>query len=84
MSKTVATSVLLVSVNHISEDEEEQLLDSHGVNSLDKVALDMEGQLETILARRVFGDADEMPILDVSTEVYEDWSEDDAAKQINQ
>lgn len=71
--KTVATTVIVTSVNHISEDEVEQLLDSHGVDSLDMVANDMQSQVETIVARRLFGDADSIPILDVSTEVYDEW-----------
>ena len=80
--KTVTTTVIVASVNHVSEDEVEQLLDKHGVESLEMVTNDMQQQVEAIVARRLFGDADEIPILDVRTEVYDDWDEADASAQI--
>lgn len=80
--KNVTTTVIVASVNHVSEDEVEQLLDKHGVESLEMVTNDMQQQVEAIVARRLFGDADEIPLLDVRTEVYDDWDEADASAQI--
>lgn len=80
--KTVATSVIVVSVNEVSDEEIENLKNSHGVESLDMVAQDMEDQLERIVVSRVFGDADSIPIVDVSTEVYENWDDDQANAMI--
>lgn len=73
MSKTVTTTVIVGSVNHISDEEEEELLDSHSTDDLSEVAASMEESVEAIMARQ-FSDADDLPILDVSTDVYDDWS----------
>lgn len=78
MTKTVTTNVTIVSVNHIDEDEAERLATQAGYEDIGKYAQSLEESVEAIVATQLFGDADDIPILDVSTDVYDDWDEDDA------
>jgi hypothetical protein len=78
MSQTVATTVVLTSVNHVSEEDADDVMESYDADSLQEVADEMGEQVEALLAKRVFGDADDIPILDVDADVYEDWDEDKA------
>jgi hypothetical protein len=71
MSSQVVTQVTLVAKNEISDDGREQVLDDHDAESLEEVADKMEESVEALLATRVFGDADEVPTLDVNTKVEE-------------
>lgn len=83
MTRTVATTVILTSVNHVSDEDAEEVMREHDADSLEEVATGMEEQVEALLAKRVFGDADDIPILDVSTDVYEDW-DDSHAEQLEE
>jgi len=69
MSK-VTTNVTLVAVNNVSDEEEEQLLQENpDCDTLEEVAQSMEADVRAIVRHKVFGDADELPILDVNIEV---------------
>jgi hypothetical protein len=71
MAKTVITNVIVVSANEISDDEIEETLERHDADSLEEVTKIMEGSVEKHIAGRVFGTADNIPIIDVQTEVYD-------------
>lgn len=72
--KTVATTITLTSVNHVSEEEQDELFEKYPeADDLSDVADQLGESVKALLAKRVFGDADEIPILDVNTDVYEDW-----------
>jgi hypothetical protein len=77
MSETIATQVTLVSTNEVSDEDAERVMEKYDADSLEEVAQEMEETVESHLAHRAFGGADNIPILDVDTTVYEDWSEDD-------
>lgn len=81
MSQTVVTNVVLVSANEVSDEDAEQLMEAHGADSLSEVAESMEESVEAIMAKQ-FREADEI-ILNVSTDVDEEWSEEDAEKRVN-
>lgn len=83
MSKTVATNVILVSTNEVSDEDAEELMEAHGADSLSEVAEAMEEKVESLMAMQ-FREADSIPILDVSTDVYEEFDEEDAEKKVNQ
>jgi len=69
MSK-VTTNVTLVAVNNVSDEEEEQLLQENpDCDTLEEVAQSMEADVRAIVRHKLFGDADELPILDVNIEV---------------
>lgn len=69
MSK-VTTNVTLVAVNNVSDEEEEQLLQENpDCDTLEEVAQSMEADVRAIIRHKLFGDADELPILDVNIEV---------------
>ena len=74
---TVTTQVILVSANEISDEEAEEVMDDYDADSLEEVAEEMESAVESLLAYRVFAEADNIPLLDVSTDVHEDWTEED-------
>lgn len=66
MSK-VTTNVTLVAVNNVSDEEEEQLLQENpDCDTLEEIAQSMEADVRAIVRHKVFGDADELPILDVN------------------
>ena len=72
VSKTVVTNVVAITVNEVSEEEENSVLEaSDEIDSLDDLTTVMEQDVEQIIEQRVFGDADSVPILDVSTDVYD-------------
>lgn len=77
MSKVAISRVILVSVNEINEDEEQQLLDNHDADSLDEVADELTESVESLLAHRVFGDADKIPLLSVKTDIEAEYREED-------
>jgi hypothetical protein len=77
MSKVSISRVIMVSVNEISEAEEEQLLDSHDADSLEAVANEMSETVESLLAHNVFGDADKIPLMSVETDIEEEYNEED-------
>lgn len=71
--KAVVTQVTMVTVNEVSPDEESELLASNNADSLDEVADDMKESVATLMANRVFGDADKIPILDVNTQIADEY-----------
>lgn len=71
MAKKVVTNVTMVVVNEVGNDEADEIMQNHGTNTLGEVANKMESDVENILATRVFGDADEIAVLDVNSEVEE-------------
>lgn len=70
MSKVV-TSVTAIVENEVSDEEREQVLESRGADNLEEVAAEMEASVEAVVAQRLFGDADNIAVLDVNTEVEE-------------
>ena len=69
MSK-VTTNVTLVAVNNVSEEDKEQLLaENPDCDTFEEVARSMEADVRAIVRHQLFGDADELPILDVNIEV---------------
>ena len=69
MSK-VTTNVALVAVNNVSEEDKEQLLaENPDCDTFEEVARSMEADVRAIVRLQLFGDADELPILDVNIEV---------------
>lgn len=70
MDKTVVTSVTVITTNSIDEE-------TAGYDSIEAYAQDLEATVEEIIAQRVFADSDSIPVLDVSTEVHDDFDEDD-------
>ena len=69
MSK-VTTNVTLVAVNNVSEEDKEQLLaENPDCDTFEEVARSMEADVRAIVRHKLFGDADELPILDVNIEV---------------
>lgn len=81
MSKTVATNVILVSVNHIDDEKVEEMVSSSDYDTLSDYAESLASNVEAIMAQQ-FRDADDVPILDVSTEVYDDWNDEDAQEVV--
>lgn len=77
MSKVAVSRVILVSVNEITDEEEEDLLDSHDADTLDEVADEMGETVESLLAHRVFGDADKIPLLSVETDIEEEYDDEE-------
>lgn len=77
MSKVAISRVILVSVNEISEEDEQQLLESHDADSLDEVADTLTEQVESLLAHRTFGGADKIPLLSVETDIEESYNKED-------
>lgn len=77
MEKTVVTNVIVVSANQVDEEEAQLLADQAGYDNIEEYAEHLEADLEAIVAHQLFGEADNIPILDVSTEVYDDWDEED-------
>lgn len=73
MTKTIATHVTIVSVNHVSDEEAEKLVEAKDAEDLQEVADGMGEDVRSLLRHRVFGDADEVPIMEVQPDVYEDW-----------
>lgn len=73
VKKTVATHVTVLSVNHLEEDEAKEFAEGHGFDSLEEQAESLESGLEEIIRERLFADADEIPIVSVNTDVYDDW-----------
>lgn len=71
MAKKVVTNVTMVTVNEVGDDEAEKIIERNGADDLSEVTASMEDDVETILSTRLFGDADEIPVLDVNTEVEE-------------
>lgn len=71
---TIVTQVNLAAVNHVDDGDVPELLVGTEYDSIEEYAESMEGTVEAILAERVFGDADELAILDVTTEQYDDWN----------
>lgn len=80
--QTVVTSVIAVSTNNVSDDDAEQLCNQYGVDSLGEVASELESSVEALVVQQLFGDADGMPIIDVDTEVMEEFDEEDAEQFI--
>ena len=70
MSKVV-TQLTAVVVNEVSDEESEQLIENGDAESLSEIAENMEDDVEAIIAHKVFGDADEIALLNVNTEVEE-------------
>ena len=69
MSK-VTTNVTLVAVNNVSEEDKEQILaENPDCDSFEEVARSMEEDVRAIIRHQLFGDSDELPILDVNIEV---------------
>ena len=69
MSK-VTTNVTLVAVNNVSEEDKEQILaENPDCDSFEEVARSMEEDVRAIVRHQLFGDSDELPILDVNIEV---------------
>lgn len=77
MTKTIATNVIVVSVNHVDGDVAQEMAEENGFDSIDEYAASLEESVEAIVAHRLFGDADAIPIIDISTDVYDDWDEGD-------
>ncbi len=77
MSKVSISRVILVTVNEIDADSEQELLESNNADSLDEVADEMAEKVESLLAHRVFGDADKIPLMSVETDIEEEYNEDD-------
>ena len=75
MEKTVVTNVVTVTTNNVDEEEATQLAQDAGFDSIEEYAEHLEATVEEIVAHRLFGDADSIPILDVSTDVYDDFDE---------
>jgi len=71
MSPQVITQVTLVAKNEVSDEEREEVLEDHDADSLEELAGKMEETVATGIAARVFGDADDLPVLDVNTKVEE-------------
>lgn len=77
MSKSIVTQVMLVSVNELSEEDEADILEDKDADDIADVAEQMEDSVEALLAHRVFGDADAIPLINVDTSIEEGWDEDD-------
>ena len=80
--KTILTTVVVGSLNSVSDDEIEQVKDSYNADTFEEVLDEMEEQVETIIATRVFGDADEIPFLEVDTDIHESLDNDEAVDMI--
>lgn len=68
---TITTRVMVLSVNEVDDDELEALADNADFDSVDEYVDSMAESVEALIATKLFGDADEIPILDVNTEVEE-------------
>lgn len=69
--RKIITSVTAIVVNEVSDEEVQKLVGESEVDSLQERLDDMEGDVEIALANRVFGDADDIAVLNVNTEVEE-------------
>ena len=76
MEKTVVTNVVVTATNNVDEEEGDRLAEEAGFDSIEEYAEHLEATVEEIVAHRLFGDADSIPVLDVSTDVYDDFDED--------
>lgn len=72
MSKKISTYVNVVSVNHITQDEIDAILEVEDADSLEEVLEGMEDNVAAIVKQRLFNDADEVPILEVTTEISDE------------
>lgn len=84
MGKTIATSVMVVSVNHLTDEEVAEIEDNENKESVEEVAEDLESTVELVMAKNVFQDADELPIISVNTEAYDNWDSEEAEKLLEQ
>jgi hypothetical protein len=82
--KTILTSVVVGSMNSVSDDEIEQVKDSYDADTLQEVVDQMEEQVESIVATRLFGVADEIPVLEVDVNVHESLDGDEAAAIVSE
>lgn len=69
MSATITTQVLAVTINEVPDEEIDELLDEHEAETFEEAVESMEEDVATLLAKRFFGDADEVPIVSVECEV---------------
>lgn len=77
MSTSIVTQVMLVSVNEISDEDKADVIDRNDADDIADVAESMEEDVESLLAHRVFGESDAIPIINVDTSVEDGWDEDD-------
>lgn len=77
MAKSITTSVLVLSVNHVEEDEAQRIAEENGYDDIGEYAESLESSVEGLIAHRLFGDADEIPLIDVSTEVYDEMGDEE-------
>lgn len=82
--KTILTSVVVGSMNSVSDEEQERVKDSYDADTLQEVVDEMEEQVEAIVATRLFGDADEIPLLEVDANVHESLDADEAASIVSE
>lgn len=66
---TIRTHLTVVAENEVDDDEVEALMEENDYDSVEEYVASMADDLEARIATRTFGDADEIPILDVNTEV---------------
>jgi len=69
--KTVVTNVTVVSSNRVSGEDVERILESSEHDNMNDYVEELEASVEYIIANKVFGDADKIPVLDVSTFVHD-------------
>lgn len=69
MSESVVSQVTVVSKNEVSESDKERLMSNNDFDSFEDYAKSLEDDLESVIAHKLFGDADEIPILDVNVSV---------------
>lgn len=69
MSKYVVTNVTVLSVNEIPDSEAERIMEKYDVDELSEVATKMEEEVELHLSKRVFANADKIPVVSVDAQV---------------
>jgi len=69
MSNTIVTRVSVESVNEVDEGTIELAMEKYGADTRQELLETMAEEVEELLSSTVFADADEMPVLDVTTKI---------------
>jgi ABC-type methionine transport system permease subunit len=69
MTNTIVTRVSVESVNEVDEGTIELAMEKCGADTRQQLLETMAGEVEELLSSTVFADADEMPVLDVTTKI---------------
>lgn len=72
MSKEVVTNIVMVSVNEVSDEDIDEILQDSEYDTLEEYAASLEETVESLLVNRFFADADEIPLVNVDTFVETD------------